>query len=352
MKGLRAAAALGLATVFGVFALNEPAAAQIPLFTDETPIPITIDAPFDTLVRRARTSTETYPAQVSIGGIDRAFAIEINARGLSRRTRDDFCQFPPLRLDFPEREMRGTPFERQNRLKLVTYCRPPASYSERIVLEYLAYRLFNLVTDESFRVRATDVTYRDAEGRRSEITRFGFLIEDVDDVARRNGGRRELQIPTAIAVDRLDAEDAARYALFQFMIGNLDWSLVSGPDGEDCCHNTKLIAARDGSGAATPIPYDFDFSGLVDSPYATPPPNIAVNSVTTRYYRGYCRHNDALPGVIEDFRMRRQAMQDLIAAEQRLSPSRRRTAQAFIDGFFAVLDDPGRFDRSVIRRCR
>jgi hypothetical protein len=39
-----------------------------------------------------------------------------------------------------------------------------------------------------------------------------------------------------------------------------------------------------------PVPYDFDWSGLVDAPYAGPPEGIPIQNVRQRNYRGYCAH--------------------------------------------------------------
>jgi hypothetical protein len=137
------------------------------------------------------------------------------------------------------------------------------------------------------------------------------------------------------------------------MIGNLDWDMVAGPEGDECCHNGKLLAASAESRAAVvPVPYDFDFSGFVDAPYATPPEGIDVNSVRNRRYRGYCRHNDELPAAIAHFRSRRAALYAVIDGEARLPEARRRAAREFLAGFFAVLDDPARVQRELIGRCR
>ena len=350
--------ALGFGLLGLLCTLASPAVAQSRLFSDDSPLQIVISAPFPALVRAAPSRTDPYPATVSVterGGAAQSLPIQLRARGLTRRT-GGFCQFPPLALNFDKATAQGSTFQGQNRLKLVTYCRDAADYEQRIVLELLAYRLYNLLTPMSFRVRGADVTYRNVAGGGDGVTRFGFLIENVDDAARRNQ-RKELETASGqVSPKQLDARAAARAALFEFMIGNLDWAFLAGPNPSECCHNSRLIAAPEATPATAtgvvPLPYDFDYSGFVDAPYADPPASLKVNRVTDRLYRGYCASNGEIPAVIEAFRARRADMMALIDSEQRLSPGVRAKTGRFMDGFFAVLDDPERVQRQIVGRCR
>lgn len=334
-----------------LMAMSAPAAAQHPLFSENTELQVTIEGPLNTLVRRARRNTDPVAAIYTVG--EERFEIGLEPRGVTRRV-SNICNFPPLRLDFDGDAVRGTSMRGQNRLKLVTRCRAGASYEQLTVLEYIAYRLYNEVTPYSFRVRPLSVTYRDTDGRREEETQFNFVIEDVDDVARRNERLVALDVTSGqVRSAELNAAASARYGLFQLMIGNLDWDMVEGRPGEDCCHNSKLIAATQESRVdVIPVPYDFDFAGLVDAPYATPPQGIDLPNVRVRRYRGYCRHNDAVPAAAEEFRSRRAAIFAVIDNEARLRDNTRRTARAYVEEFFEILDNPQRFQRQVIDACR
>lgn len=330
-----------------------PASAQTRLFRDNSELQVVIEAPLNTLVRTAARNTDPHAAAFTVDGAPQRFDIQLSARGISRRT-GGICTFPPLRLDFEGDAVRGTLMQGQNRLKLVTRCRNGGNYEQLTVLEYTAYRLYNEITPLSYRVRPASVTYRDTDGRRREDTQFNFVIEDVDDMARRNGRRVELEVAAdTVRSSQLDAEVAARYGLFQYMIGNLDWDMVSGHAGEECCHNSKLIAASaESRDAVVPVPYDFDFSGFVNAPYAIPPEGIRVANVRTRYYRGLCRHNDQLPAAAAHFRARRAAILAAIDGESRLSERNRNSARDYIETFFAILDDPVRFERQIVQGCR
>jgi hypothetical protein len=345
----------GLAAV--AWMLASPAAAKSDLFSDEAPLQLVINAPFPALVRAAKTNTNPFPATLSVtdgAGPAQSFPIELRARGLTRRT-GGYCSFPPLSLNFDKAAVKGTVFHGQKKLKLVTYCNTPADQEQRIVLEYLAYRLYNLVTPMSYRVRAADVTYRKGD-KDAGLKRFGFLIEDIDDVADRNHREELTAASKQVSAAQLDARAAGRAAMLEFMIGNLDWDFLAAPAGADCCHNSRFIAAKDmtpaTATAVVPLPSDFDYSGLVDAPYAVAPESLRVNGVTDRLYRGYCVSSGEMPAVIEEFGRRRAEMMALINGDPRLNPRFRAKAGRFMDGFFAVLDDPARVQAQIVKKCR
>ena len=138
-----------------------PARAATPLFGDDAPLHLTITGPLAQLAHVSKYSINPYPATLAVtegaGGVQ-SFQIQVRARGISRRK--EYCAFPPIYLLFDKSEMHGTLFHGQKKLKLVTYCMPASDYEQRTVLEYLVYRLYNLITSASLRVRAAEVTYR------------------------------------------------------------------------------------------------------------------------------------------------------------------------------------------------
>jgi hypothetical protein len=334
--------------LLSMFLAMAPASAQTPLFSSDAELPILVEGPIGDLVRAAPRSTDPFPAALTIEG--RRFDMQLSARGFSRRTRG-ICTFPPIRLDL-DGERQGTPMQGQNRLKLVTRCRSGDNYEQVTVLEYTTYRLYNELTPLSFRVRPVRTTFRDTERNRDDV-QFNFLIEDIDDLARRNH-RVALDVQSnEVRSTQLVPEQAAIVGLFQFMIGNLDWDMVQGPAGEECCHNGKLLAASETSRESViPVPYDFDYSGFVNAPYAIPPEGMPVRSVRQRHYRGLCRYNDQALAVAEHFRSRRAQLLAVIDSERRLSEARRRSARQYIEEFFEILDDPQRFQRQIIDDCR
>src|SRR3954453_10655103 len=280
MKGI---AALVIAGSLGVSA---PVAAQQPrpLFAGSDPIHITLQGPFAGLIRNRSASpvqgTLTDPA-------GQALSVALSARGITRRAAD-VCEFPPIKGQFTAPPPASSAFAGQKSRKLVTLCRNAPAFQQYVLLEYSAYRMLNVLTPRSFRVRLANIDYVNADGH-PITSRIGYFLEELSDVAKRNGVK-DTHAPARIPVTDLSPADAARYALFQHMIANHDWSMRAGPEGDDCCHNAKLIGPL-APAATVPIPYDFDYSGFVSPPYATPPDELHISSVRERLYRGYCMHN-------------------------------------------------------------
>jgi hypothetical protein len=319
-----------LGILAGTFASS--AAAQIggsvtPLFAGDAPIQITIKGPISTL--SSKRSTGNQPGTLTHAGI--SYPIALSPRGITR-LKKDVCQFPPLRVEFPQPPAANSLFHGQRRLKLVTHCRNSVDFQQKVLLEYSAYRIYNLLTPQSFRARLANIDYIDDSGK-PVASRVGFFIEDIDDVARRNGMVKP-RTPDRIPVTQLDPAAAGRFAVFNYMIGNLDWSMRAGPAGEGCCHNGRLIAPSQSAARMVPVPYDFDFSGLVDAPYAEPPEGLGVNSVRQRAYRGYCMYGAEGARAASEFASRRGEILGVFATVPGMDQRTRDRATSFVAGFF------------------
>jgi hypothetical protein len=151
-------------------------------------------------------------------------------------------------------------------------------------------------------------------------------------------------------VTDLSSLDSARYALFQHMIGNHDWSMRAGPEGEDCCHNAKMIGAA-APGAAIPIAYDFDFSGMVDAPYAFPPDQLNLSSVRERLYRGYCSHNGDALVVARQMRAARPQILGVLSDTPGLDARTQHKAADYLERFFADIATDADVGAKVVNRC-
>ena len=317
------------------------------LFDEQTPLSVEIRAPWRTL--RRDDDEVPYPATMLVrlpGGEEQSVQLTVERRGISRQK---VCSFPPIKLKIDKASAKGTVFQGEKSLKLVTHCDTGRKWGDYYVLEMLAYRIYNLVTDKSFRVRTMSATYSDVDSGKDAETHFAFVIEDDKDVAKRHG--LEVLKVERIPIVFLDPLETARFALFQYLIGNLDWSALTGPrDG--CCHNGKLIGLRPDSRPIYAIPYDFDASGLVDAHYSVPPDGIRVRSVRQRLYRGFCAHNDQLPQVRAEYLELRQEIMDLVANETRLSDRGRKRNLKYFEDFFEVLVDDSEFEEEIISECR
>ncbi|HUG45962.1 MAG TPA: hypothetical protein VMK31_05555 [Sphingomicrobium sp.] len=342
MTNIRSIAiALALLLVPAVAAAIAP---PTPLFASEEPVSLTLSGPIPAVSRGERGARDAVLTLRSPAA--ETHAVRLSPRGLTRLKRD-VCQFAPMRVEFVQPPPPGSLFEGQRRLKLVTHCRSAESFQQHVLLEYAAYKLYNQLTPASYRARLANIDYVDENGR-PVVSRLGFFIEDIDDVAARNGMGKP-SVGQRIATGRLSAADAARVALFQYMIGNLDWSTRAGPPGDRCCHNARLIGAS--SGPLIPVPYDFDFSGLVSAPYAVPPDIIPVRNVRVRHYGGYCLHNPAVPTVAAQFAARRSHLLGTFSQIPHLDERTRARAAAYIDDFFADIADPRTIERKLLRTC-
>jgi len=336
---------IGLLAAFACLAFSSAASAEKPLFASNDKIHIAIQGPLQTLIRNrdfkgAVPGTLTEPNGQSL-------PISLELRGITRRT-SEVCNFPPLRVTFTTPPPATSLFAGQKKLKLITHCRNAESFQQYVLLEYSAYRMYNILTQHSFRAKLADIDYRDEAGR-PIMSRIGFFLEPLSDVARRNG-LQESRGPERIPLADLNANDAARYGLFQHMLGNHDWSMRAGPVGSDCCHNAELIGPLV-PGQTIPIPYDFDFSGFVSAPYATPPSELDLTDVRQRLYRGYCVHNPNAIAVARQMREARPQMLGVLAQIPGLDARTQARASTYLNGFFSDIATDADLGAKVLRRC-
>jgi hypothetical protein len=271
----------------------------------------------------------------------------IRTRGNYRRQKR-VCPFPPLRLNIDKSQAKGTLFHKQDKLKLVAHCRDNSErYEQGVIREYLAYRILNLLTDISYRVRLVHITYIDSEGRHENRTQYGFFIEHKKRLSQRVG-LAEIKTPK-IRTDQLQGPYSDLTSLFQYLIANTDFSPIAGPKGEDCCHNSTLFG-HEGEPIYA-IPYDFDMSGIVDAPYAEPNPRFKIKSVTQRLYRGRCMHNTHLGESMQAFQENRQAIFALIDGQPELTDKMRKQVRNFVEDFYEIIESPKHVARKIESKC-
>jgi len=212
---------------------------ESPLFASNEPLDITLEFPLDTIIRQATkepvvSGTAHY---VDADGQKVSVPIEISTRGKSRLA---MCRFPPLSLMLKKKDGKGTIFEGQKELKITTHCRANSSFRSYNLQEFSIYRAFTVLTDVSFRARYLNIIYQDAEKPTRTIVENGFVLESVKELAKRLELKR--QKVSLVKSSQLDASYTALVALFQFLIGNTDWSISQGHGGANCCHNGKVFS--------------------------------------------------------------------------------------------------------------
>lgn len=322
------------------------------LFVSNDVLEITFEGPFRALSRDRAEEPEARPGLVRyLDAEGQAQALEVNfePRGKSRRDRT-VCTFPPLWVHFDKKATKGTLFEKQKKVKAVTYCRSPQGFQDYIVKEYLVYRIFNELADASFRVRLLKISFLET-GSDKPLVRYGFFIEHKKRLAKRMDSK-VAEPAGRIPHNSLEPEQAAIAELFQFMVSNTDFSFIAPPEGDSCCHNAVLFADETAEVAVTymAVPYDFDRTGLVSPPNGQPAEELGQRTFRDRVFRGFCRDPQYLEAAIEKTLSSREAIEQLIREQGELSQRGRDQALKYLTGYYQVIEDPKR--RARMLKCR
>jgi len=320
-----------------------------PLFADDSVLEVTIEAPLTTLMKE-RPDEDYLNGLFHFeqgDGTTKTLSLKLRTRGNYRRD-PEHCVFAPIRLNFKKSELTGSLFDGQDKLKLVTHCQHNASTAEQMVArEYIAYRLLHELTSISYDVRMFRITYVDLDTGK-KMRRLGFVIEDDEAVAARNG--LQLVRNGSVSPADLDRQHQNLAHVFEYMIGNTEYSLVNREPGKDCCHNMDMLSLE-GDPPYLPLPFDFDFAGLVNASYAQPNPRYPVPSVRTRFYKGVCTNNDLLPETLQLFLEHRDAVDRIIDDAPFLSRKSSRWIRQYLGSFYKTISDPEKVQVLLMEKC-
>ncbi len=312
-------------------------------FEDEAPLELTLSTDYKKLIKE-KDKDQYQPALLKYQPDDTLLIqkeIRVKARVAFRK---NYCQFPPIILNFKHTEFRVESLQTLKSLKLVTNCRYTKTYEQYILKEYLAYRVLNVLTDKSFKVRLIRITYEDTSGKFKPNTRFAFIIEEAKSLAARH--HAVLYDKQMLSPKRTQWQHMILVDLFQYMIGNTDWSVPG-------LHNIKLIKIQDlNEPSPYAIPYDFDYTGLVNTIYAVPPEILPIESVTQRLYRGFCPTPQELNQTLEIFKDYQQEILELYANSSYLDSRHRKEAINYLNEFFNIIDQPNRVKKNILQNCR
>jgi hypothetical protein len=316
---------------------------SVDLFEEETPMAITLTFNLKEY-QRTRYKPEYLPV-VFTYRINDTLQLEknmrIKARGNFRR---DFCQFAPFWLNINKADVSNSYLQDTKKIKIVTHCGSSDSYNDLVLKEYLVYRMYNMLSPVSFRVRLIDLTYVDT-GRKGRTTKgWAFMIEPEEMLAERF---QALVIKKDnLSMKFMEPEQFDLMAMFMFMIGNPDYSVVGR-------HNVKILGLEGfGSRGYTPVPYDFDYCGLVNASYAIPDQDLGIKTIRDRLFLGLCREEEAFQKAILQINEHRQEMLELIQSFSYLKARERKDMIGYLESYFQLSEDPNFSRRYLKNNCR
>ena len=265
--------------------------------------------------------------------------IQLEIRG---HFRHDYCYVPPLKLIF--KKDKPSVLSSLKSLKLVNECKLSREYDQYLMKEFIIYKMYNLLTDMSFRVRWLNVTFQDSSGKKKPIAEHAFLLEDIKEVAKRNnyGEWRRGNLVT----EATDRKQMTMVAIFEFMIGNTDWAVPVN-------HNTKLIySLKDSLLRPLVVPYDFDYSGFVNTEYAVPDDRLGIENVQQRLYRGYARTMEELNQALDVFKKQKENIYAIVKNFDLLTPASKREVTVYLDAFYDLIKNPKDVKNAFIDNAR
>lgn len=358
--GLSVFAALGALSAFAAGRSASPAVesgpfdhADAPLFTEHKVLDLALTVDFDALCRPNEDQnceyTPTAMQYRAAKGVVSSIRVEIRVRG-GWRARKDHCEVPPLFVRFSAEDTRDTPFAGQKLLPLNTHCRSerkrtldrasPEQYEQYVLKEYLGYRLYNLFTEKSLRVRLARIDYSDSLKSRHSAPHFAFFTEHFDDMAARNNTVRLES--DGFDYEKIDLASLDQVALFNFMIGNTDWSVV---------RERNIVLIADASGRQYPVPFDLDMSGLVDAEYGGVSPRLNFRDPRQRYYLGFCHPEVDFQSLFARFQARRADVLKVAKNIPGMDWETRKWSRVYLTAFFDVLESTEQRQEQIIDGC-
>ncbi|MEO8819457.1 MAG: hypothetical protein ABI267_07650 [Ginsengibacter sp.] len=315
---------------------------NVKFFEDTSVLNVTIKTDMVKVFRQKEKTGAKFPANFSVqfengSQINEPIVLEI--RGHFRK---NFCYIPPLKVIFKNKKT--SVLKPLGALKLVNQCKTPEMYQQYLVSEFLVYKMFNLLTDKSLRVRLLNLKLIDSTGRKKTIDENAFLMENEKRFAKRNNF-------TVLKTDKVkynltDRRQMTLVDLFEYMIGNTDWGVSVG-------HNVQLFHSKNDSFALTyVVPYDFDYSGFVNTDYSSPAPNLNISSVRERIYRGFPRSLNEINEALAIFKKQQENMYALINNCNLLTSKTKRSLTGYLDGFFEIIKKPDDVKRIFVENAR
>ena len=313
------------------------------IFGPEEPLEFTVSTDLKALWKN-KLKEEYQPARVIFNlwdTINISREIRVKPRGEMRLKN---CSNPPLWVNVKQTEEVFELLDGIKKLKLVVPCKGSSAYQDYVFLEYLAYKLYNIVTENSLQARLIKVNYLDTSGKKKPGEAYTFIFESDKALAKR---RECIPIDNEkISARHLDPETAAVLYLFQYMIGNTDWSVTG-------LHNMKLMKTVEiAKPNPIPVTFDFDYAGIVDASYAIPGDHVTVETVTEREYMGYCLPKEHMDSAFNLFIEKESELLAEVENFDFLSNVLKKKTLNYLTRFFDIVKNPKLRQQRIIDRCK
>lgn len=253
----------------------------------------------------------------------------------------DICSSPPLKLKLEKSELSGYHLSGWNEMDIVNHCHESDLDIQWVLREYLAYKLWEIISPYAFRVQLIRLHYLNEDGSEAHETAYAFLVENTEELVERLGARRN-KTPV-ISTSAVEKEPMLRVALFEYMIGNTDWFISNR-------HNLEFVAIP-GYNVLVPIPYDFDYSGLVEAQYAAHHESLGITSITTRYYQGWCASEDEVKKVLKTFVDEKQKILTTPLHIQGLDEKSINHTVSYLKSFYDIIENPKKLENLILEHC-
>ena len=303
---------------------------KVKFFEEESTVNATLEMDLKDLLAK-KAPDRFLPATLSFTMKDGATItekIEASVRGNFRR---ETCFMPGLKLNF--RKDSNSSLYKFKELKLSNGCNTGDESGQLVVKEFLAYKIYNQLTDMSLRVRFMNVSFKDVSGKKKPYTQFAFLIEDVDEMAKRN---KMVEVEgTPYNTEQTNRDQMTIVTLFEYLIANTDWSVPS-------YHNIKLIGPKDDKNVRPyAVAYDFDICGFVDPPYATIDEQLQdqISSVRDRLNRGFPRTMEELKIAVKVYNDKKEKIMGLIKNNEYLSSKEKSKCVSYVEDFYKIINN-------------
>jgi hypothetical protein len=263
--------------------------------------------------------------------------IVVKHRGIFRY---ENCSFPPVEINLKKHLNAYADTGKIKKLKLVNHCQPGSAYDEYVLREYLVYKMFNVITDTSFRVRLLKVTYIDTKKSRKPIIQFGFFVEPKDIMAARINSMviKPMNLNQKYIVPKV----IDRIAIFSYMIAHWDWSIPGQ-------HNVVLMKSLkyNSSDLALAAPFDFDLTGVVNAEYAVPSEALGLKTIRERRFLGICRTKEEYKVALQEFTDKKYKFYKIVTDFPYLNTRSKKDITDFLDQFFDQLEKQKSIDSLI-----